>query len=187
MNEHPFNCSTHSVLGTVSSIYSRTTDLESLVESERQQNTLNHNQTTNNNTPWESPEINRVDHAIQMAQGATIALETMPSWLKAAKLHKVQSQNERKVELEQELQRHQEENNFYGICYDIYRALHEEVTTISRELLQYNIVPESFLLDSIWMLNRALRKSQESESRAEAEWMRYWNIHDSPGARTTWI
>ncbi|KAB8227876.1 uncharacterized protein BDW43DRAFT_316386 [Aspergillus alliaceus] len=194
MHEHPFNPYHSPKPDSSSSIYSRSTRSVASVEVELPSNLPRHRRTNNNSISSDSPEINRMDHAIQSAQGSTIALETMRSRLQASKSHKVQSRDERLSELEEELAWHQQENEFYGICYDGYRGLHSKVADVSQKLLlQSFFEPESrpsrdpFLYDVIQRLNTAVKMTQVQEAQAEADWKRFWHITDDCGVRATWI
>ncbi|KAE8371541.1 hypothetical protein BDV26DRAFT_286707 [Aspergillus bertholletiae] len=171
MLEHPFNPYYYPSSDCASSIYSRSTHISS-----------------------DSPEINRMDHAIQTAHGFTIALETMRSRLQAAKSYKLQSRHERLAALEEELAWHQQENQFYGICYDIYCSLRTKVEDeLQKLLLQSFFEPESlpsrdpFLYDVIRSLNTAVKTTQVQEVKAETDWKRFWHISNGHKVRATWI
>jgi hypothetical protein len=194
MLEHPFNPYYSPSPDCASSIYSRSTQSVAPAEVEQLSNLPRHRRTNNNSISSDSPEINRMDHAIQTAHGFTVALETMRSRLQATKSHKLQSRHERLAALEEELAWHQQENQFYGICYDIYCGLRTKVEDVLQKLLlQSFFEPESLpsrdpsLYDVVRSLNTIVKTTQVQEAKAEADWKRFWHISDGHGVRATWI
>lgn len=59
----------------------------------------------------------------------------MQSCLQAAKEQKSELPYKRLKQLEEELDWHQHENNFYGICYDIYQRLYLKVIEVSQDII----------------------------------------------------
>jgi hypothetical protein len=147
-----------------------------------------------NNAQLESPEVNQVDHLIRGYEGATIVLETMRSRLQAAKEQKSELPHERLKRLEEELDWHQHENDFYGICYDIYQRLYLKVIEVSQDIiLQSFFEPRStpngdpFLYDALRRLNTAIKESQIDENQAEVAWKGYWSIPKTVDPSSSWI
>jgi hypothetical protein len=147
-----------------------------------------------NSAQLEYPEVNQVDHLIRGYEGATIALETMRSRLQAAKEQKSELPHERLKRLEEELDWHQHENDFYGICYDIYRRLYLKVIEVSQDIiLQSFFEPRStpngdpFLYDALRRLNTAIKESQIDENQAEVAWKGYWSIPKTVDPSSSWI
>lgn len=147
-----------------------------------------------NTAQLESPEVNQVDHLIRGYDGATIVLETMRSRLQAAKEQKLELPHERLKRLEEELDWHQHENDFYGICYDIYQRLYLKVIEVSQDIiLQPFFEPRStpngdpFLYDALRRLNTAIKESQIDENQAEVAWKGYWSIPKTVDPSSSWI
>jgi hypothetical protein len=96
--------------------------------------------------------------------------------------------------LEEELDWHQHENDFYGICYDIYQRLYLKVIEVSQDIiLQSFFEPRStlngdpFLYDALRRLNTAIKESQIDESQAEVAWKGYWSIPKIVDPLSSWI
>ncbi|GCB27631.1 hypothetical protein AAWM_10516 [Aspergillus awamori] len=147
-----------------------------------------------NSAPLEHPEVNQVDHLIRGYEGATIVLETMRSRLQAAKGQKAEPPHERLKRLEEELGWHQQENDFYGICYDIYQRLYLKVIEVSQDIiLQSFFEPKTtpngdpFLYDALCRLNAAIKESQIDENQAEVAWKGYWSIPKTVNPSSSWI
>ena len=140
------------------------------------------------------PEVNQLDNTMRAFQGATVALETMRSRLQAAKAQNVGPPQERQRQLENELDWHQQENQFYSSCYALYQELHAEVVDVLQSLiLQSYFEPESipaedpFLYDAIQKLKNAVKVSQVHEEWAEEGLKQYWNIPCAGRASAAWI
>jgi hypothetical protein len=118
----------------------------------------------------------------------------MRSRLQAAKEQKSELPHERLKRLEEELDWHQHENDFYGICYDIYQRLYLKVIEVSQDIiLQSFFEPRStpngdpFLYDALRRLNTAIKESQIDESQAEVAWKGYWSIPKAVDPSSSWI
>ncbi|KAK6810855.1 hypothetical protein RU639_013581 [Aspergillus parasiticus] len=143
------------------------------------------------------PEVNHIDHTIGAFHGATVALETMPSRLQAAKIRNLELPDNRQKQLEQELDWLKQENKFYGTCCEIYRELRVVYTTVvnimQKLVLQSYLEPEycptwdPTLWDAVQQLDSALKVSREHEKASEADWRRYWNIPLMTEMCATWI
>lgn len=150
-------------------------------------------QPTNRMLP-DTPEVNRVDNTIRAFQGATVALETMRSRLQAAKGQNIRPPQERQKQLEEELDWHQQKNQFYSICHGLYQDLYIQVVDVVQDLiLQSHFEPETipagdpFLYNAIEKLNVAVKASREYEMGAEEEWKQYWNIPCTGHTSAAWI
>ncbi|KAH1848617.1 hypothetical protein KXX54_008121 [Aspergillus fumigatus] len=118
----------------------------------------------------------------------------MRSHLQAAKEQKLELPHERLKQLEEELDWHQHENNFYGICYDIYQRLYLKVIEVSQDIiLQPFFKPRStpngdpFLYNALRHLNTAIKESQINENQAEVTWKGYWSIPKTVDPSSSWI
>ncbi|RAL06497.1 uncharacterized protein BO97DRAFT_37034 [Aspergillus homomorphus CBS 101889] len=139
------------------------------------------------------PEVNEVDYVIQSQSGATVAPNAMDPQMQAAKNTLPETIDEFRSRLKSELDQHQQENQFYGVCYDLHSALRTKASEITHQLLlQSYFEPETipcgdpFLYDSIRQLIAALDEAEAGEKSAENDWKRYWNV--SPAASVpVWI
>ncbi|KAI2842233.1 hypothetical protein CBS63078_10941 [Aspergillus niger] len=118
----------------------------------------------------------------------------MRSQVQAAKEYKPETIYERLRRLEIQLDQHQQENQFYGVFFDLYKELHAIVIGVSQNLiLQSYFEPESipardpFIYDAIRQLNAALTHAKAAEVQAEANWKTYWNISPTADVPTSWI
>ncbi|BCR96705.1 uncharacterized protein AKAW2_30024A [Aspergillus luchuensis] len=140
------------------------------------------------------PEVNEVDHVIRSCRGATIAPTAMHPEMQAAKYSPPETDRDLRARLVGELDQHQQENQFYGACYDLYHELRTKVSDIAQKLiLQSYFEPESppagdpFLHDAIRQFSAALQTAQAGERNAEEHWKQYWNVPPAAAMPATWI
>lgn len=142
----------------------------------------------------ERPEINPLDHAIALARGSTIALETTRVRLQRAKAARRLSLGELREEKLRQWERQESENRFYHTCLDIFCGLAATVVNVAQTLSlqdmfepEINPVGDHRVLQAVQTLRTALEQSREREARAEFEWKKQWNVPRVGAPSTRWI
>ncbi|KAF7589636.1 hypothetical protein BBP40_004009 [Aspergillus hancockii] len=140
------------------------------------------------------PEINSLDHAIALARGSTMALETTRTRLQSVKTVRRLPLRELREEKLQQWELQEYENRFYHTCLDIFCDLAAVAINVSQGLvLQHHFEPEvnpvgnDRLLLAVHELRTALEESREREARAEFEWKGRWNVPRVGAPSTRWI
>ena len=144
------------------------------------------------------PQITDVDHRIGDVQGLSTALETTASRLQISKAERRCSEIERQKSLEKELIGLKWENEFYGECFDLYKALVLASANVSQELssraqsslLEYyfdqanGATSREFILQGVKDLDAALSMCRAGQVTAAEKWMARW---EPKRISTLWI
>jgi hypothetical protein len=134
------------------------------------------------------PEPNQNDHLIGKCHGTTMALDFLPSNLKAAKRMPRLSAEERLIEVLRQNIFLQQEIHFYRRCQEASLTMEDKVYEVSQQLmLAYYFEPEGTveLNQTAYRLSHDIYAAIDAYRavmvEAEESWMAFWGFPNSRG------
>ena len=124
------------------------------------------------------PEVNRLDHQINLQNGSTSVLELTPQRVQLSKLNPPPNLYVRVEELTRQVGQLHREIQFYRESFEILQRLRETACDVYQQLYLAHYLDHNLdrLNELMAQLHRGLEDSVRREAKAKKSWMDFWGV-----------
>lgn len=151
--------------------------------------------------PPSQPVTLNIEHQIRDLGGSTVSAEFSPVRLQISKKNLPKSQEEWKSRVEHDLTSLEWENNFFGVCNDIFHETMISALDVSNEIIsqcQFAVlqrmwqpenepVSKEFMRDAVAKLDATVQCAHQKEAEANNAWLDKWKQKKNVETLMPWI